>query len=37
MRIFVGKAVKDEAPLIEARTGMAITPEWLMQFRTPAQ
>jgi len=34
MRIFVGKAVKDEAPLIEARTGVAITPEWLMQFRT---
>jgi HAD superfamily hydrolase (TIGR01509 family) len=34
MRIFVGKAVKDEAPLIEARTGVAITPEWLSQFRT---
>ena len=34
MRIFVGKAVKDEAPLIEARTGVAITSEWLMQFRT---
>jgi HAD superfamily hydrolase (TIGR01509 family) len=33
MRIFVGKAVKDEALLIEARTGVAITPEWLMQFR----
>jgi HAD superfamily hydrolase (TIGR01509 family) len=34
MQIFVGKAVKDEAPLIEARTGVAITPEWLLQFRT---
>ncbi|WP_087750798.1 HAD family hydrolase [Paraburkholderia caledonica] len=33
MRIFVGKAVKDEAPLIEARTGVAITTDWLMQFR----
>ena len=33
MRIFVGKAVKDEAPLIEARTGFAITPDWLQQFR----
>ncbi|WP_025602172.1 HAD family hydrolase [Burkholderia sp. WSM2230] len=33
MRIFVGKAVKDEAPLIEARTGVAITTDWLMEFR----
>ncbi|NML34317.1 HAD family hydrolase [Paraburkholderia antibiotica] len=33
MRIFVGKMVKDEAPLIEARTGFALTPEWLTQFR----
>jgi HAD superfamily hydrolase (TIGR01509 family) len=33
MQIFVGKAVKDEAALIEARTGFAITTEWLMQFR----
>jgi HAD superfamily hydrolase (TIGR01509 family) len=33
MRIFVGKAVKDEAALIEANTGFAITDEWLMQFR----
>ncbi|CAH2807213.1 MAG: Putative phosphatase YieH [uncultured Paraburkholderia sp.] len=33
MRIFVGKAVRDEAPLIEARTGVAITADWLMQFR----
>ncbi|SIT46271.1 HAD-superfamily hydrolase, subfamily IA, variant3 [Paraburkholderia ribeironis] len=33
MRIFVGKAVKDEAALIEAQTGFAITSDWLMQFR----
>ncbi|MDR2154587.1 MAG: HAD family phosphatase [Burkholderiaceae bacterium] len=33
MRIFTGKAVKDEAALIEARTGFAITPEWLAGFR----
>ncbi|MGE8489582.1 MAG: HAD family hydrolase, partial [Paraburkholderia nemoris] len=33
MQIFVGKAVRDEAALIEARTGFAITTEWLMQFR----
>ena len=32
MRIFVGKAVKDEAALIEAKTGFAITPEWLSGF-----
>ncbi|MFL9961771.1 HAD family phosphatase [Paraburkholderia sediminicola] len=33
MRIFVGKTVKDEAALIEARTGFAITTDWLMKFR----
>jgi HAD superfamily hydrolase (TIGR01509 family) len=33
MRIFVGKMVKDEAALIEARTGFAITAEWLTRFR----
>jgi len=33
MRIFVGKAVKDEAALIEANTGFAITDAWLAQFR----
>ncbi|KQR78454.1 HAD family hydrolase [Burkholderia sp. Leaf177] len=33
MRIFIGKAVKDEAPLIEARTGVPLTEEWLVQFR----
>jgi len=32
MRIFVGKAVKDEAALIEARTGSAVTPQWLQSF-----
>lgn len=32
MRIFTGKAVKDEAALIEDRTGVAITPQWLAQF-----
>ncbi|HEY1609805.1 MAG TPA: HAD family phosphatase [Paraburkholderia sp.] len=33
MRLFVGKAVKDEAALIEANTGFAITSEWLSGFR----
>ena len=33
MRIFVGKAVKDEAALIEANTGFAITEDWLARFR----
>jgi HAD superfamily hydrolase (TIGR01509 family) len=33
MRIFVGKAVKDEAALIEARTGRPLTEEWLVGFR----
>ncbi|MFC4763095.1 HAD family hydrolase [Dyella koreensis] len=33
MRIFLGKTVKDEAALIQARTGFAITAEWLAQFR----
>ena len=32
MRIFTGKAVKDEAALIESKTGFAITPEWLSDF-----
>ena len=34
MNTFTGKAVKDEAALIEAKTGFAITPEWLQSFRT---
>ncbi|MBV8261055.1 MAG: HAD family phosphatase [Paraburkholderia sp.] len=33
MRIFVGKAVKDEAARIEAHTGFAITDAWLQGFR----
>jgi HAD superfamily hydrolase (TIGR01509 family) len=32
MRIFVGKAVKDERALIEARTGQPLTAEWLAAF-----
>ena len=32
MRIFVGKAVKDEAGLIAERTGVEITPAWLKSF-----
>lgn len=33
MRIFLGKAVKDERELIEARTGQPLTEEWLVRFR----
>ncbi|WDD93365.1 HAD family phosphatase [Burkholderia sp. FERM BP-3421] len=33
MRIFVGKAVRDEAARIEQHTGVAITADWLAQFR----
>jgi HAD superfamily hydrolase (TIGR01509 family) len=33
MRIFVGKAVKDEVALIEARTGQPLTEDWMVQFR----
>lgn len=33
MRIFTGKAVRDELPLIEARTGVALGPEWFVEFR----
>jgi HAD superfamily hydrolase (TIGR01509 family) len=33
MRIFLGKAVKDEKPLIEARTGRPLTEEWFVRFR----
>ncbi|RYF84299.1 MAG: HAD family phosphatase [Comamonadaceae bacterium] len=32
MQIFVGKAVKDEMAMIEARTGAQLTPEWLQSF-----
>ena len=33
MRIFVGKAVKDEVALIEANTGQRITEDWMARFR----
>lgn len=32
MEIFKGKAVRDEAALIQARTGFALTPGWLATF-----
>ncbi len=33
MRLFVGKAVRDEAALIEANTGHPVTDDWLARFR----
>jgi HAD superfamily hydrolase (TIGR01509 family) len=33
MRIFVGKAVKDEQALIEAQTGKRLAEEWFVRFR----
>ena len=33
MRLFIGKALKDEAALIEARTGQLLTAQWLAGFR----
>jgi HAD superfamily hydrolase (TIGR01509 family) len=33
MRIFVGKAVKDEAALIEAHTGQPLTEDWMVRSR----
>jgi len=33
MRLFIGKAVKDERALIEAHTGRPLTEEWLATFR----
>ena len=33
MRIFVGKALKDEAAIIEAHTGQPLTEDWLVRFR----
>lgn len=33
MRLFIGKAVKDERARIEAHTGRPLTEEWLVQFR----
>ncbi|HSV84816.1 MAG TPA: HAD family phosphatase [Ramlibacter sp.] len=33
MRLFIGKAVKDERALIEANAGQPLTEEWLLRFR----
>lgn len=33
MRLFIGKAIKDEAAMIEANTGQPLTDEWLARFR----
>jgi HAD superfamily hydrolase (TIGR01509 family) len=33
MRFFIGKAVRDERAVIEARTGRAMTEDWLAEFR----
>jgi HAD superfamily hydrolase (TIGR01509 family) len=33
MRLFIGKAVKDEHALIESRTGRPLTDDWLVEFR----
>lgn len=33
MRIFTGKAVRDEMPLIQSRTGATLGPEWFDEFR----
>ena len=33
MRIFLGKAVKDEIAVIEANTGQPLTEQWLHEFR----
>ena len=33
MALFIGKAVKDQAPLIEANTGKPLTEEWMVRFR----
>jgi HAD superfamily hydrolase (TIGR01509 family) len=33
MRIFIGKAVKDERGLIEAHTGQPLTEAWMVRFR----
>ena len=33
MRIFLGKAVKDEIGMIEAKTGRPLAEEWLVRFR----
>jgi HAD superfamily hydrolase (TIGR01509 family) len=33
MRLFIGKAVKDERAMIEANTGQALTEDWMHRFR----
>jgi beta-phosphoglucomutase-like phosphatase (HAD superfamily) len=33
MRLFIGKAVKDEHALIEAHTGRPVTEDWMLRFR----
>jgi HAD superfamily hydrolase (TIGR01509 family) len=33
MRLFIGKALKDEAAIIEANTGRPLSGEWLQRFR----
>ena len=33
MRLFIGKAVKDEIAQIEANTGQRITEDWMLRFR----
>ena len=33
MRLFIGKAVKDEAATIEAHTGQPLTDAWMLRFR----
>jgi len=33
LRLFIGKAVKDERALIEANTGQPLTDDWLVRFR----
>ena len=33
MRLFIGKAVKDEIATIEAKTGQRITEDWMQRFR----
>ena len=33
MRLFIGKAVKDERAMIEANTGQPLTEDWMLRFR----
>src|SRR5207245_6153960 len=33
MRTFIGKAIRDEQALIEARTGQPLTDAWMVRFR----